>query len=653
MYLKKRIFSLAIFFNLSFCILENSHALDITNIGANGMLSGQIGGNSSADAGFTIPNSDATNTAIAIGGNGGLSGNGGNSSAAAATIHSGLVSAIASATGGNGTRGEIGLRGDIGNFSGGNGGSAIAHANGISTDGGNVNVQVFQTGGSGGDSGSQFDFGGDGASSTLNNAATGSTTGLLSLTQFAKGGNAGFMGDFATRIGFAGSASSILNVLDNHASRIELKNTAQGGSGANSSDGGSAISNSNSTSTNDSSITISDSAIGGNVGFSSVGFSAAGSGSSNAFAINTGNQTINVSSFARGGDIGNCIAPCFGGSATSNAIARNNGDQTVTASSTSIGGAGVDDFIFNINFNDIAAGDANSNASATSEKGHASASASSTGGISEISGSAKAEAFSQGGAGSEATSFAQKSSFNLTAKSSVDNRTSGISHTFAAIDQPFPTYANQDYKTTTSFGTLLPKADIAQSALEDQTLIMQNFDFNGSSTPILLAELSVFNTSALPGLHIYKSSLELSFDTTIIRNSQDLLVGFLTPILGSTNFGANDKLNFSYGIDGILNQSFTLDANNVDSAYDFFNGRTLNLGQLTDLTDSNSVLKLVFNLELETYTAETGLDLGLIVGNSTFVISSNSPLSSVPLPASFWLLATGLLGLPGFARRKH
>jgi len=153
-------------------------------------------------------------------------------------------------------------------------------------------------------------------------------------------------------------------------------------------------------------------------------------------------------------------------------------------------------------------------------------------------------------------------------------------------------------------------------------------------------------------LHTYQSALDLSFDTAGIANPQDLLLGFLTPSFGNTNLAAGDKLIFSYSIEGVLSQSFTLDAENIDNAYDFFNGRTLNLGRLTGLTDSNSVLKLAFNLVLDTQTAGAGLDLGLIVGNSTFVTSSNSPLSSVPLPAGVWLFTSGLLGWLGTNRRK-
>lgn len=191
----------------------------------------------------------------------------------------------------------------------------------------------------------------------------------------------------------------------------------------------------------------------------------------------------------------------------------------------------------------------------------------------------------------------------------------------------------------------------------EQPLINQNFNFGGSSTALLLADMGVLNTAATTGLHSYQSSLSLSLDTTSITKPQDLLVGFLNPVFGDTHFLTGDSLTFSYNISGggtsQVSDSFTFSSANIGLGFDFFSGRTLDLGELTSLAGSKHMLNLIFNLDLQSQVAGAGLNLGLIVGNSTFVGSSNNPISSVPLPASIWLFGSALAGLFGLGGRKQ
>ncbi|MDD5578678.1 MAG: PEP-CTERM sorting domain-containing protein [Methylobacter sp.] len=218
----------------------------------------------------------------------------------------------------------------------------------------------------------------------------------------------------------------------------------------------------------------------------------------------------------------------------------------------------------------------------------------------------------------------------------------------AAIGQPLPPAVSRSVEATTAYAMALPQVADAQAALEGQPQIRQNFDLGGSGTALLLADMGVLNTATTSGLHNYQSLLNLSINTASIANPQELLIGFLNPVFGNDNFLAGDSLTFSYSISGgasNVSNSFTFDSSNISSGYDFFNDKTLDIGSLASLVDSNHTLNLAFNLELQSQIAGAGLNLGLIVGNGS--------VSAVPLPASIWLLGSALAGIFSLNRRKN
>lgn len=643
--------------------------------GGNGGVDGQGGfiflgaldrgkGGNGADSNLNNAASGSTSGQLvlrqfAIGGNGGLgtlAGSAGNASSNISIIDSKaselvLYSDAAGGTGGNGLEG----------------GTATATANGVSTIGSNVTISVLQNGGSGGTSIGFVGQAGKGADSILNNAATGSTSGKLSLAQTANGGNGGG----GTGIeGFAGKADSVLSITDSLASSLTLFNNANGGSISQSFGllalnvtAGAATSSSNGTSQINSEVSVTDIAKGGDsLGFHNNG----GIANSSATGSNTGNKSVFVSSNAVGGNGGN--SQSFGtandggrgGDAYSKAIGNSIESQSVTAISTAVGGNGGSSSSIQLEnepqFFAGNGGNATADASAFSGKGNAIATATANGGLGLVlPSSVNAQALANGGAGSNATAIATATGISLITNANVDGQTAGISKSAATVGQPL-TYPSQPAsEAAVAEATVLPQIADAQAALAGQSLVGRNFDFSRNSTPLLLADLSVLNTVSNNGLHSYQSSLNLSLDTSNLTNSQELLVGFLNPEFGNSHFVAGDTLSFSYSVTGgatSVSDHFEFDASSIASGFDFFNGRTLDLGALSNLVDENHILKLAFNLYLDTQTTGSGLDLGLILGNSTFVGSSNNPVSSVPLPASVWLLASGIASLLGLSRKK-
>jgi len=144
--------------------------------------------------------------ALANGGNN-RSANGGAATATAFGQSSGgPVYVSASAVGGNGYEGA----------------GASASARGVSTGGGTVTVLAHARGGDFNDS---FDWHTSYGSVSLDNAVSGSTSGLLTLTQTAEAG-------------FGGGASSVLTLTDALASGVSATVSARGGDNANGSPGG-------------------------------------------------------------------------------------------------------------------------------------------------------------------------------------------------------------------------------------------------------------------------------------------------------------------------------------------------------------------------------------------------------------------------------
>jgi hypothetical protein len=124
----------------------------------------------------------------------------------------------------------------------------------------------------GGDGGNGAYISGNGANSSLSNASTGSTYGALLLSQLAIGGESNVLG---------GNANATFSIVDSHASSLILSNTAIGGNGSTinnnlyqivgNGNGGAATTNSNATSIINSTVSVNDSATGGNGGRFVVG----------------------------------------------------------------------------------------------------------------------------------------------------------------------------------------------------------------------------------------------------------------------------------------------------------------------------------------------------------------------------------------------
>lgn len=541
-----------------------------------------------------------------------------------------------------------------------NGGIALASANISSTIGSEVSVNVLQRGGNGGSTGNAS--GGNGADSILENAALGSTSGVLSLSQTAIGGDSGWRAQDVA--GHAGNAVSLLSIVDSKASALSIKAEAIGGTGVSSGDsvesGGIAQAQAHGVSTIGSDVSVSVSQASG-IGFAKGSSEPDNKGTDSilnnaASGFTTGALTLSQS--AVGGDAGFIRNPATtgsGGNASSRLSVIDDQAKSLNLFSSATGGSGATTNVF---LSEVPrfignGGNATAYANAQSSRGGAEATAVAKGGDGLVlPGLVNAQANANGISGSKSTSVVTTTGISLTTRSRIDEQTSGVSESVAAVGQPLATTSPVN-NAATAIATVLPQAAEAQAALAGQDQVSRNFDFESNNTPLLLANFSVLNTATTGGVHHYESALNLSLDTSTIVNTQDLLIGFLNPTFSTSQILSGDTLIFSYSVSGVLSQEFEFDAYSFASGFNFFNGRTLDLGALTDLVDDSHILNLAFNLELKTQTENAGLSLGLIVGNSTFVSSTDNPISSVPLPASIWFLLSGLSGLVGLSRRKN
>ncbi len=261
---------------------------------------------SATSAGMSVNSVAATSNAIggdgrAPGTGSGTSrgGNGGNAHASAAASNTDqFVSATATATGGHGGNavGDDALAG-----AGGVG--IIDSVNATMTGTGSAVAQATQIGGDGGN-GTNGALGGNGGSSILSNAVSGSTSGMLTLKQYATGGFGGEAG------GNGGDAQSSLTYTDSQAQSLIVDLRATGGHAGigngsiSSGSAGSAAVGATITGAHD--VTITATASGGWGGNNSTGL-ASGGGSAvlnPIVGISTGNGDVSVSGTAGGGPAG-------------------------------------------------------------------------------------------------------------------------------------------------------------------------------------------------------------------------------------------------------------------------------------------------------------------------------------------------------------
>lgn len=334
---------------------------------------GGAGGSASASAGNLVPFASAGSEASATGGDGGQGGGadtgafagtggaGGNATAASAVHAAGTdhwkVEAGSTATGGNG-----GLSASVA----GAGGNATATASGDGTGGASLRIESTATGGAGGDgygsanggaggnaTASAFGFsddgwvtvsagqqggaggkafgtgaGGAGVSSTLVDAASGSSSSHLGVSQAARGGAGGAS---RTSPGIAGDATSRLTLTNTGVGDLIAGSYAFGGDGGRLTDpvaispgrtGGNALAAL--TAIGAANVTASASAWAGTGGAVDGGNAVGGTGGAvtlgTLYGQSTGGGTVQVSIWARAGKGGDAGGNATGGQGASIAI---------------------------------------------------------------------------------------------------------------------------------------------------------------------------------------------------------------------------------------------------------------------------------------------------------------------------------------------
>ncbi|MEX0612499.1 MAG: hypothetical protein WD229_10300, partial [Pirellulales bacterium] len=294
------------------------------NLFVNGRATGGNGGSSLGGSGFA-------------GGDGGRGGDA-NSLSYGSNDGSGDVTVDDSAIGGAG--GDAKSEG----FRAGDGGAAQSTATAITTGNGTTEAKASQTGGAGGTGLSGAD-GGDGAYSTLSNAVSGTSDGLLKLGQVATGGAAG--GSHGGSVGLAGDALSQLTATDPGGGGLNLSPHAFGGAGGTGNDGtgggdgGSATASGTGTAEGDVFIdVISNGGSGGRTFANETTGIAAGDGglSTMSFAVansTSGDATASVTQ--RGGD-GGFGSKYFNGTVVANG---GNGADSILGTAPSGSAAGT------------------------------------------------------------------------------------------------------------------------------------------------------------------------------------------------------------------------------------------------------------------------------------------------------------------------
>jgi hypothetical protein len=550
----------------------------------------------------------------AMGGNGGNAANGdggggGDSHWHLSVASGGGGSISGGANGGNGGK-AIGI-----DNRGGAGGSATSSAFGSALDGTNLlSVNTAAIGGNGGD-GENFAYGGDGANAFLMNAVSGSTPGALYVRQFAQGG-AGGRSD-GSEAGLAGNADSRLTTSSASAT-VEAVTEATGGAGGdtvngNATSGGAGVAETRLLAANAGMAHAR--ATGGRGGQDqgpwNNGSPGAG-GNARAFSsIDAGTDALATASATGGLGGGGETHGEVGGDADAEAYAAGVGNVTATATATA-GGGGPQ------------YGDARAESRATTAGLERVATAVST--ITGSGGAAVATANSSGGRLSGISSRAQT---GLRANLFLDDSIA-VAHAIATVGGTttldVPVVAGQGETMATVVG--LPGRNVLEEILSTSPVVAEAFA--DGVDPLFAAVLG-----ASSGINVHHSmqASRLFFTVDVgMGPGLELLLGLTNPVGVDDGFESLHLQAFADG-ETLLDMSFT----DVIVASAWFDDRLLNLGRLNGGADGLVDLELSLDF------------VGRSFGDGFYFNAVG--VSTVPVPATAWLLASAL-GFLGFAARS-
>lgn len=406
----------------------------------------------------------------------------------------------------------------------------------------------------------------------------GDTSGDLVLHQVASGGGAGKVVGPAAG-GIAGEAFSSLS-RSKSANSLAISTTARGGNGGWRRD---------TTGT-----------AGNGASATAVTSAANGAGSTQAEALAAGG----MGGFGEEGATGGA-----GGQAAATATARGNSASPAIALSDARGGAG-------------AQGRRHGSALAHAEASGA---------------SGTATALAQSGAGFDAAEGIVR---QVTASATAPVASASIAESRTAVSESAPDSALAEGLQSAAFATALPNDADTQAALAGNPNVAVNFDIGGSSDILGLVVLGgAYSENGSGTLQTYTSTADFDLDmTSLLDNSQDLLVGLLDPVALGTGF---DALSFQIEVEGltVLDETFT----GVAQALTYFDDETLNLGDWAAMLSPDNVMDIGFMLSLTTNDVGAGFHTDFMFGNSTVI----------PIPPAVWLFGSGLLSLIGIARKRE
>jgi hypothetical protein len=595
-----------------------------------------------ADAGFTLPNLDATNIATATGGaggaggtggtgnldpelgalyedgaNGGAGGAGGDANVRASTNTTANAVATVTATGGaggaggaSGSPGPTGVPGNGG--TGGNGGSVGGTA--FAQSAGTITVSAALTGGVGGaggpsgagPNGGQTGQGGNGGGVMPGFTATGISTGggAVNVTVTATGGAGGAAGGFtagsnpfSSAPGAGGSAFLNNSAVGSTSGSLLLRQIATGGAGAGSTNfasaGGNATSILNQTTVGLNGITAMTLATGGQGGSPTNTSAPVGLGG-NALAQTTltGAGPVNVSATSTGGASGATGTPNSFGTASALASATSSGGSFAQATSSIIGVSGAGQSL------------------ATSRNP-------ATGTVRSVQAS--------GSLTLPAIPFGQAPPETLNTFGSAS-----IGGTMPARTTLTPAGGNNAGAMLTG----APSAAMVSGAMSGHPNVSAVFGSSSAETFELAVMAGGASSTAPTNMpQTFSSAITLALDTTQLASaSGHLVVGLLDPLQSGAGFGS---MRFQLQVNGVTkeDQSFV----NFSLANAYFTDNVIDLGNMP-----GGAMTLTALLDVTTLNAGDGYNVSMLVGNNGIV----------PEPST-WAMVIGGLALIGVLQRAR